>query len=309
MSGVLDVANLSILVPGKTRHAPLIVDDVSFTVGKGEIVGLVGESGSGKTTLARGILGLVKPSAGKINGPATSISVFSEKNFRALRSKIALLFQNPAASFNARMRVAAIITEGRQGADAAALLTLVGLPADFRTRYPHELSGGQARRVAVARALASNPALIIADEPTAGLDVSVQGEILNLLLDLRDQTCLSVLLITHNLPVIRHVSDRLVVLYLGRVVESGSTSQIFRSPAHPYTRALIDAEPNPDPSIPQTGPATTGEAPSLFARPTGCGFHPRCPRAAPRCHTEAPALRDIGPMHAVRCHDPLLQHA
>ena len=229
----------------------------------------------------------------------------------ALRRGSAMMFQDAVASLSPRMRVGALVTEPfvihRQPmqdrtAAAHALLARVGLPAALAGRYPHELSGGQARRVCVARALALNPSLVIADEPTAGLDVSVQGEILNLMTDLKTQQGLSFLIITHNLAMIRHVADRIAILYLGRLVETGPTRAVFANPHHPYPRSLIASEPQPDPRRRRADLAIRGEIPSLLRRPPGCEFHTRCPQAVATCRTLAPALRKISPGRFARCH-------
>jgi oligopeptide/dipeptide ABC transporter ATP-binding protein len=229
----------------------------------------------------------------------------------ALRRGSAMMFQDSVASLSPRMRVGALVTEPfiihRQPmqdrtAAAHALLARVGLPAALAERYPHELSGGQARRVCVARALALNPSLVIADEPTAGLDVSVQGEILNLMTDLKTQQGLSFLIITHNLAMIRHVADRIAILYLGRLVETGPTRAVFANPHHPYTRSLIASEPQPDPRRRRADLAIRGEIPSLLRRPPGCEFHTRCPQAVATCRMLTPALREISPGRFARCH-------
>ncbi len=225
------------------------------------------------------------------------------------------MFQDPVSSLSPRRTVKALITEpfivhgmGDRDLDAETrrLLDLVGLPADFASRYPHQLSGGQARRVGLARAIALNPKLIIADEPTAGLDVSVQGEILNLLSRLQAELGLTYMIITHNLAVVRHVSDRTGIMYMGRIVEQGPTAEIFATPAHPYAAALIAAQPNPDPARRRSGPALLGEVTSLRNRPPGCEFHPRCGRASDLCRTAVPETTDRGPDHQVRCHHPIV---
>lgn len=290
-----------------------ILIDVSIAVHPGEIVCVVGESGSGKTTFGRALIGLMRPAAGEIRLDGTALPDFSKKSFRQVRRAASLLFQDPASSFNPRQRIGAMIAEPRRIAgtgstrpsDLAALAESAGLGAGLLTRFPHALSGGQARRAAVARALSVVPRLIIADEPTAGLDVSVQGGVLNLFLDIRDANDTAFLLITHNLAVARHVSDRIVIMYLGRVVESGPTAEIFRSPRHPYTRALLDSEPVPDPKRRRTEPPVVGEVPSLAARPPGCEFHQRCRFARERCRIEPPAETTFSGGHSVTCHFPL----
>jgi peptide/nickel transport system ATP-binding protein len=288
--------------------------DVSFTIAAGEVFALVGESGSGKTTLARSILGLIRPSAGTIRFRGRALTGLSERALKPFRREIALMAQDPAAGLSPRLTVRALVTEpfrihssdGRDGdAEAGRLLALVGLPERLLGTYPHQLSGGQARRVGVARALALDPALIIADEPTAGLDVSVQGEVLNLLASLRDRLGLAYMIVTHNLPVVRHVSDRMAIMYLGRLVEVGPTTVILARPSHPYTAALLEAVPQPDPARRRTQLKLAGEIPSLRNRPSGCEFHTRCRFAAARCRVEAPALVPGADGRSVACHFPL----
>ena len=237
----------------------------------------------------------------------------SEPALKPYRRQIAMMFQDPVASLSPRLTLRALITEPFKihqlgdrdpRTEAARLLELVGLGAEFLERYPHELSGGQARRVGVARALALSPRLIIADEPTAGLDVSVQGEVLNLLSRLQAGLGVAYLIITHNLPVVRRVTDLVAIMYLGRLVEIGPTATVFARPAHPYTLALLAATPKPDPALRRTEVELKGEIPSLANRPRGCEFHTRCPFAQPRCLAEAPALRELAPGHRASCHFP-----
>lgn len=289
------------------------VAGVSLTLGEGEAMGIVGESGSGKTTLARAIIGLVPPAEGSIHFNGENITHRSQSDMKPFRRQISMMFQDPAGSLSPRLTVGSLITEpyrihGMKGRDLAAegrrLLELVGLPAHFGDRFPHQLSGGQARRVGVARALALDPKLILADEPTAGLDVSVQGEILNLLARLQDQIGLSILMITHNLNVVRHFSDRIAIMYLGRFVETGPTDDIFRAPHHPYTAALLSANPQPDPDARLTRIELSGDLPSLLNRPSGCEFHPRCFRARPLCKTVVPEVSRRNSC-SFTCHFPL----
>jgi oligopeptide/dipeptide ABC transporter ATP-binding protein len=280
----------------KTRHVDAVLD-VSLSVAPGETVGLVGESGSGKTTLGRTVLNLVPSQAGRVRFEGEDIRNMPEARFKPLRRDMAMMFQDPVGSLSPRKSVRALITEPFQihgiggvdlDAEAERLAEMVRLPKPFLSRYPHELSGGQARRVGVARALALNPKLIIADEPTAGLDVSVQGEILNLMADLQAEHGLGYLIITHNLPVVRHIADRLAIMYLGRIVEEGPTAEVFARPAHPYTRALVEGVPRPDPDRRRTHVSISGEVPSLLNRPKGCDFAGRCPLAQERCRAEKP---------------------
>jgi peptide/nickel transport system ATP-binding protein len=289
------------------------VADVSLGIPEGGAFGLVGESGSGKTTLGRAIIGLVSVWSGEIRMGGVAYPKGGAAALKTWRRRVAMTFQDPAGSLSPRLTVRALITEpfrihgiaGRDlGAEARRLISLVGLPTDFLDRYPHELSGGQARRVGIARALALEPRLLIADEPTAGLDVSVQGEVLNLLARLRGELGIALLLITHNLAAVRLSAEKLGVMYMGRLVETGPTVSVFRNAAHPYTAALLAAIPVADPTR-QRERAIAGEVPSLLNRPTGCEFHTRCPRAEPRCHAEAPEPREIAPGHGARCHFPL----
>ncbi len=285
--------------------------DVDLALDRGETLALVGESGSGKTTLGRAIVGLVPPDAGRIAFEGRVLA--GEADRRRVRRHMAMMFQDPVSSLSPRKTVHTLLSEPfivhRVAADREAeirrLLGLVGLDARFLRAYPHQLSGGQARRVGVARALALSPRLVVADEPTAGLDVSVQGEVLNLMTRLGRMLGVSTLFITHNLPVVRHVSDRVAIMYMGRFVEQGPTEALLARPAHPYTRALIDAVPVPDPARRlQPQRVLHGEVPSLRHRPAGCEFHARCPFAQPRCAAEPPAPTVDGE-RMVRCHFPL----
>ena len=296
------------LLPG--GHINLnILSDISLSIGAGEAVGLVGESGSGKTTLARAMLGLTRVTGGTMQFEGRPLD--GARSFDGLRRDTAMMFQDPVASLSPRMTVGALVTEpfvihgiklASRAAKAAELLDQVGLPHAIASRYPHELSGGQARRVCVARALALRPKLVIADEPTAGLDVSVQGEVLNLMSDLKTRLGISFLIISHNLAMVRHVTDRVAILYLGRLVECGPTEAVFGAPRHPYTASLIASEPQPDPRKRRADLAIKGDIPSVLHRPSGCVFHTRCPQAFSRCHTEPPALHQLAPHWSARCH-------
>ena len=286
---------------------------VSLSIRRGETLGLVGESGSGKTTLGRTVLGLVKANEGSIQFNGTELTTLPESAFRTVRKHVSMMFQDPVGSLSPRQTIRSLVTEpfdihGLKDRDmnteAERLCSMVNLPTNFLSRYPHELSGGQARRVGVARALALEPSLIIADEPTAGLDVSVQGEILNLMSDLQREHRIAYLVITHNLPVVRHISDRLAIMYLGRVIEYGDCDEIFERPAHPYTEALVEGMPQPDPDRRRNLVSIEGEVPSLAHRPSGCEFHTRCKYAQARCSTETPAPRPVGDGHTVLCHFP-----
>ncbi|MDM8164521.1 ABC transporter ATP-binding protein [Roseovarius sp.] len=321
---LLEVENLNVrfrtLGPVKARlrgvEDPFVdaVLDVSIRVRPGETVGLVGESGSGKTTLGRTILNLQHADSGSVRFEGQEIRNMPEARFKPLRRDMAMMFQDPIGSLSPRKSVRALITEPLQvhgvtgmnlDEEAERLADMVRLPKPFLTRYPHELSGGQARRVGVARALALNPKLIIADEPTAGLDVSVQGEVLNLMADLQAEHGLGYLIITHNLPVVRHISDRIAIMYLGRIVEEGRASEIFSKPLHPYTQALVEGVPQPDPDKRLTHVAVRGEVPSLLNRPKGCDFATRCPYAQDRCRAEKPAHETRPDGHSHACFFPL----
>lgn len=290
------------------------VAGVSFEVNTGETFALVGESGSGKTTLALAIAGLGQVSEGQVYFEGRVTGSGSGAEMKKLRRDVAMIFQDPIGSLSPRFTVRRLLAEpfhihGRGERDldieVERLLGLVGLPQAFADRYPHQLSGGQARRVGVARALALSPKLIIADEPTAGLDVSVQGEVLNLLNELRETLDLSMLVITHNLNVVRHIADRMAVMYLGRFVEVGDTDRIFKDPRHPYTLALLSANPEPNPDAKPERIALEGEVPSLLDRPSGCEFHGRCPFARERCANEAPAISRDPDGRLFACHYPL----
>lgn len=290
------------------------VVDVSMALVQGETYGIVGESGAGKTTLGRTIVGLTNASSGSIKLNNTELTNLRENEYKSHRREIGMMFQDPVASLSPRLTVRSLLSEPFQihkikvnqiDQSIARLLSMVGLLPDFLDRYPHELSGGQARRVGVARALALEPRLIIADEPTAGLDVSVQGEILNLMADLQDQLQISYLIISHNLPVVRHVSDKIAIMYLGRFVEQGNAKAIFSQPAHPYTKALLEGVPQPDPDKRREIVSIEGEVPSLADRPTGCEFHTRCNYAKSQCKQEPPTLQKLGSNQSVRCHFPL----
>ena len=296
-------------------HPPLrinILRSVNLSIAPREVLGLVGESGSGKSTLARVMVGLQPMSQGRLIFESNTLS--SRQDFSAFRRRSALMFQDPVASLSPRLKIEQSVIEpfviqGQRPpnakARAAELLERVGLPASVGQRYPHELSGGQARRVCVARALALNPSLLIADEPTAGLDVSVQAEILNLMTCLKTDLGLSFLIITHNLAMVRHVSDRIAILYLGRLVELGPTREVFDRPFHPYTRSLIASEPQPDPRKRRSDLAIKGEIPSVLARPSGCAFHTRCPVSQSLCKTAEPKLQQIAASRSVACHYPI----
>jgi oligopeptide transport system ATP-binding protein len=296
----------------RTQRLLRAVDDVSFTLHEGETFGLVGESGSGKSTLGRAVLRLIEPTGGQILYRGRDIVPLRGEALRALRRHMQMVFQDPYASLNPRMRIDAIIrepldvfglgTSGERQRRVAELLDRVGLDATFARRYPHQLSGGQRQRIGIAAALALGPSVIVADEPTSALDVSVQAQILNLLSNLQQDLRLSLLFISHNLATVEHVSDRIAVMYLGRVVETAPTAQLFATPRHPYTQALFAAIPMPDPRQIQRPVLTADEMPSPLNPPSGCHFHPRCPVAMDACARIVPRLREYAPGSSVACH-------
>jgi oligopeptide/dipeptide ABC transporter ATP-binding protein len=288
------------------------VDGVSFSVDKGETLGLVGESGSGKTTVARSVLRLIDADEGSVRFDGVDVSGLSRSELQGVRRRMQMVFQDPYSSLNPRMKVGAAIAEpalvhgivGRAGATAHVkeMLGLVGLPPSAAERYPRQLSGGQRQRIAIARALSSRPSVLIADEPVSALDVSVQAQILNLLSKLLDELGLTMVFIAHQLSVVRHISNRVAIMYLGRIVETGPTGQVFDSPQHPYTKALLDAAPHPDPTRRHTRAAVRGDIPSPFDIPSGCRFRTRCAYAVEQSETDDPVLREVGPDHYVACH-------
>jgi oligopeptide transport system ATP-binding protein len=294
------------------RRVIRAVDGVSFTIERGEVLGLVGESGSGKSTTGRLILRLIEPSAGTIRFEGHDLIALDGPRLWATRQRMQIVFQDPFASLNPRMRVGRIIAEPLdiyQRADAAEqrrqvaeLLDVVGLDPGLAERYPHELSGGQRQRIGIAAALALRPSLIVADEPVSALDVSVQAQVLNLLMTLRRRFGLTYLFISHDLHVVLHMSDRVAVMYLGEIVEIGPRDAVHRSPAHPYTQVLLSAVPVADPTLRRERIVPKGEIASPLALPAGCRFHPRCPFAFDRCRVERPALRAVGPGHEAACH-------
>jgi oligopeptide transport system ATP-binding protein len=297
---------------GGKRLSIRAVDNISFAVRPGETFGLVGESGCGKTTLGQTIIRLYDPTDGSIVFDGVDISKLSPKQMRPHRRNIQMIFQDPSASLDPRMTVASVISEPLNifGVGTAKdrqervqeLLRTVGLNSYFANRYPHEFSGGQRQRIGIARALALNPKLVICDEPVSALDVSIQAQVLNLLKSLQAQMALTYLFIAHNLAVVAHISDRVGVMYLGKLVEIGESREITERPKHPYTQALISAVPVPDPTRQRGRIVLQGDVPSPANPPSGCRFHPRCPIARPDCAQEEPQLRLIGENHWVACH-------
>jgi oligopeptide/dipeptide ABC transporter ATP-binding protein len=288
------------------------VDGVSLEIARGEKVGIVGESGSGKTTLARCLIRLIEPDGGTVVFDGADVTHAGRAELQRIRRRMQMVFQDPYSSLNPRVRIGVAIAEParvhgvveRSGARAHSerLLELVGLPATAANRYPRQLSGGQRQRVAIARALSVEPEFLIADEPVSALDVSIQAQILNLLDDLVSSLSLTMVFIAHQLSVVRHVSDRVAIMYLGRIVEIAPAEKIFASPQHPYTVGLLEAAPRPDPSLRHRNPAIRGDIPSPFDIPSGCRFRTRCRFAQERCATEDPALRTVAPGHEAACH-------
>lgn len=286
------------------------VDGISFHVDHGETLGIVGESGCGKTTTGQAVLMLTPPSSGEIEYKGRSVVDLSKSKLRALRREMQIIFQDPYSSLNPRLTVNSILSDPLEvhGVDPAEradriafLLEKVGLTPEQGRRYPHEFSGGQRQRIGIARALALNPQLIIADEPVSALDVSIQAQIINLLIDLQAEFNLSYIVIAHDLAVVEHLCDRVAVMYLGKIVETGSYGDIYTNPKHPYTQALLSAVPVPDPDAPRNRIILGGDVPSPLSPPTGCNFHPRCPKCLEHCHQTEPVLVDVESGHLVAC--------
>jgi peptide/nickel transport system ATP-binding protein/oligopeptide transport system ATP-binding protein len=311
---VRDLSTRYVVKRGGRTHQVEAVRGVSFTLARGEVLGIVGESGCGKTSVARSLVGLARPHAGEVLLGDQNILKANAANLRALRLKIRMVFQDPFASLNPRRSVGDSVAEtgdihrlfrgsGDRDHQVEKTLSDVGLDASFAGRFPHELSGGQRQRVGIARAILPTPDIIIADEPVSALDVSVQAQVLNLLADLREKIGLSMIFISHDLGVVSHVSDRVAVMYMGRIVEMAATRAIIDQPVHPYTRTLMAARPKPDPKIRIKPGMEIGEPPSQFERAEGCPYVKRCPIATSRCALEDPKLRQFGPDRLIACHN------
>jgi peptide/nickel transport system ATP-binding protein len=314
MTTLVEVEDLSVVFDGRLRA----VDRVSFHVEEGETFALVGESGSGKTTIVKTLVGIHQAAEGIVRYDSRDIAGFSCRDWMWFRRQAQIIFQDPLSSLSPRLRIESLLAEPLKihGRDVKTewprvreLMAAVSLAAALLDKYPHQVSGGQARRIAIARALVLGPRLLIADEPTAGLDVSIQGELLDLLADLRTRFGLTYLMVSHNLNVVRRTADRVAVMYLGKIVEMGGATTVFLQPAHPYTHALISANPEIDPAKRRQKVVLAGEIPSPLNPPPGCRFHTRCPRAQERCRIEEPLLRPMGRGRTAACHFPLVEAA
>jgi len=296
---------------GQYERPVRAVDDVSFEIAKGEVLGLVGESGSGKSTIGRALLKLIEPSAGELWFEGADLAPLSSRAMRPYRRRLQIIFQDPYASLNPRQRVGDTLSEAMathdlhrgsaRAARIAELLSLVGLAPEHAQRFPHEFSGGQRQRIGIARALAVEPQFIVADEPVSALDVSIQAQVINLLSDLRERFALTMLFISHDLDVVEYLCDRIVVLYLGKVMEVAPAKELYITPRHPYTEALLEASPRPDPEARRGRRLLVGDIPSPVDPPSGCVFRTRCPYALDACAAAVPALREVSPGRFKAC--------
>jgi oligopeptide/dipeptide ABC transporter ATP-binding protein len=317
---LVEIKDLKKYFPAAHKQIVRAVDGVSFSIRRGETLGLVGESGCGKTTIGRCLLRLIEPTSGEIRFGGRDLLKLGRGDLRELRRRMQIIFQDPYSSLNPRMKVGAIIAEPleihridgrRERKDRVAeLLSVVGLDPDYANRYPHQFSGGQRQRIGIARALALNPDFIVADEPVSALDVSVQAQVVNLMQDLQERFGLTYLFISHGLAVVKHISTRVGVMYLGKLVELAPAEEIYARPLHPYTQALLAAIPIPDPDAKKEAPQKLGgDPPNPTAPPSGCRFHPRCPQAMERCKIAEPAFTEIAPGRFVACflHDQAVE--
>lgn len=313
MSNILELNNVrKEFHTSSSKRAIVAVDNVSLKLEKGKTLGIVGESGSGKSTLGRLMLRLIEPTAGEINFDDVNLLKLKNTELRKIRSKMQMIFQDPMSSLNPRMSIRQLVSEpleihrnlkaSEQNAAVEEIITKVGLEKSALDKYPHEFSGGQRQRISIARAVINNPSLIVADEPVSALDVSIQSQILNLLMDLRNDLNLSFVFISHDLSVVRHIADEVAVMYLGNIVEIAPADQLFSNPQHPYTQALISAIPQVEKEKRVNRIILKGDIPNPADAPSGCYFHPRCPIAIDKCSSVAPALKIIGANHLTSCH-------
>ena len=318
MDPLIEVTDLRKFYPvrkgilGRTVGQVHAVDGISFSIGIGETLGLVGESGCGKSTVGRAVLRLIEPTSGAIKVRGQDITHLPKAAMRPLRRQMQIVFQDPFSSLNPRIRAGEIVGEPlkvhgvgdkvERAERVAQLFARVGLWPQQMRNYPHQFSGGQRQRVSIARALALDPGFIVADEPVSALDVSIQAQVINLLMDLQRDAKLSYLFISHNLAVVEHIAHRVAVMYLGRIVEYADKATLFAAPLHPYTEALLAAVPIPDPALKRQKQHVGGDVPSPINPPTGCHFHPRCRYAEARCRVDTPLLREVAPGHMVACH-------
>jgi len=313
MSNILELNNVRKEFHTSSSKRPIVaVDNVSLKLEKGKTLGIVGESGSGKSTLGRLMLRLIEPTAGEINFDDVNLLKLKNTELRKMRSKMQMIFQDPMSSLNPRMSIRQLVSEpleihrnlkvSEQNAAVEEIITKVGLEKSALDKYPHEFSGGQRQRISIARAVINNPSLIVADEPVSALDVSIQSQILNLLMDLRNDLNLSFVFISHDLSVVRHIADEVAVMYLGNIVEIAPADQLFSNPQHPYTQALISAIPQVEKEKRVNRIILKGDIPNPADAPSGCYFHPRCPIAIDKCSSVTPALKITGTNHLTSCH-------